>query len=177
MNGEVVKPDIDWAGLSPYIALLAGSVVVLMLGLLRPRFIRESLVPLLAIASFGAAIGLGIWQWGERIDLIEGALRLDELSISLLWIFCAAGITTVLLSWRHVAPREAAHGEYYALLLTASAGMMVLAGAENLVTVFLGYELVTRKRPNERFEIAVHTVGILFLLGVLALVTLRDVVG
>jgi regulator of sigma E protease len=43
--------------------------------------------------------------------------------------------------------------------------------------VFLGYELVTRKRPNERFEIAVHTVGILFLLGVLALVTLRDVVG
>ncbi len=43
--------------------------------------------------------------------------------------------------------------------------------------VFLGYELITRRRPNERFETAVHTVGILFLLGVLALVTLRDVVG
>jgi regulator of sigma E protease len=43
--------------------------------------------------------------------------------------------------------------------------------------VFLGYELVTRKRPNEHIEAAVHAVGLLFLLGVIALVTLRDVVG
>jgi regulator of sigma E protease len=43
--------------------------------------------------------------------------------------------------------------------------------------VFLGYELVTRKRPNERIEAVVHAVGLLFLLGVIALVTLRDVVG
>ncbi len=43
--------------------------------------------------------------------------------------------------------------------------------------VFLGYELVTRRRPNERFEAVVHTVGILFLLGILVLVTFRDIVG
>lgn len=42
---------------------------------------------------------------------------------------------------------------------------------------FLGYELVTRRRPNERIEAAVHTVGLLFLLGVLVLVTFRDVMG
>ncbi|MGB0679446.1 MAG: M50 family metallopeptidase [Polyangiales bacterium] len=43
--------------------------------------------------------------------------------------------------------------------------------------VFLGYELVTRQRANERFEAAVHFVGLLFLLGVLVLVTFRDVMG
>jgi len=43
--------------------------------------------------------------------------------------------------------------------------------------VFLGYEIITRRRPNERIEAAVHTVGLLFLLGVIALVTLRDVVS
>ncbi|MCW2991305.1 MAG: NADH-quinone oxidoreductase subunit, partial [Solirubrobacterales bacterium] len=63
--------------------------------------------------------------------------------IAMTWIFCVAGIGAVLLSWRHVAPREAAHGEYYALLLTAAAGMVILAGASNLVTVFLGYELLS----------------------------------
>jgi regulator of sigma E protease len=42
--------------------------------------------------------------------------------------------------------------------------------------VFLGYELITRRRPNERIEAAVHTVGLLFLLGVIALVTWRDIV-
>jgi regulator of sigma E protease len=43
--------------------------------------------------------------------------------------------------------------------------------------MFLGYELITRRRPNERIEAVVHTVGLLFLLGVIALVTLRDVVS
>ena len=49
----------------------------------------------------------------------------------------------MLLSWRAVAPREAGHGEYYALLLTVVAGMVVLAGATNLVTIFIGYELLS----------------------------------
>jgi regulator of sigma E protease len=43
--------------------------------------------------------------------------------------------------------------------------------------VFLTYEVITRKRPNERFEATVHALGLLFLLGVIALVTLRDVVS
>lgn len=41
--------------------------------------------------------------------------------------------------------------------------------------MFLGFEVVTRRRPNERFEAVVHTVGILLLLGVILLVTIRDV--
>jgi regulator of sigma E protease len=41
--------------------------------------------------------------------------------------------------------------------------------------VFLGYEAVTRKAPNAHFEAMVHTVGILFLLTVLVLVTYRDI--
>lgn len=43
--------------------------------------------------------------------------------------------------------------------------------------VFLGYEIITRRRPNEKIEAAVHTVGLLFLIGVIALVTLRDMVS
>ena len=89
------------------------------------------------------AIALSIEQWGERKDLIAGALRLDELTLILTILFCVAGIATVLLSWRHVAPREAAHGEYYALLLTSIAGMIVLVAAQNLVSVFLGLELLS----------------------------------
>ena len=43
--------------------------------------------------------------------------------------------------------------------------------------VFLCYELITRRRPNARVEAAVHTVGILFLLSVLVLVTFRDILS
>jgi NADH-quinone oxidoreductase subunit N len=136
-------PHIDWAGLSPLLALLGTATLVLLVGLLRPRVVREVLVPLLAFAGFGAAIGLGIWQYGEQKDLISAALRLDDLTTVLSFVFCTGGAAAVLLSWRAVAPREAAHGEYYALLLTSTGGMWVLVAAQNLVTLFLGLELLS----------------------------------
>jgi NADH-quinone oxidoreductase subunit N len=136
-------PHIDWAGLSPLVALLGAATLVLLIGLLRPRAVREILVPLLAFAGFAAAIGLGIWQYGEQKDLVAGALRLDDLTIVLSFVFSAGGAAAVLLSWRAVAPREAAHGEYFALMLTSAAGMWVLVAAQNLVTLFLGLELLS----------------------------------
>jgi regulator of sigma E protease len=43
--------------------------------------------------------------------------------------------------------------------------------------IFLGYEAITRRRANEQFEMAVHAFGIVFLLGVMILVTYRDIFG
>jgi NADH-quinone oxidoreductase subunit N len=148
MLAAVTKPTIDWAGVSPLLALLGGSLVVLLAGLLRGRFIREQLVPVLTIVAFGATIGLGIWQWGDAKDLFvakgsQGALRSDDLTLMITFIIAVAGIATTLLSWRAMAPREAAHGEYFALLLTSAAGMVILAAAQNLISVFLGLELLS----------------------------------
>jgi NADH-quinone oxidoreductase subunit N len=140
---KIAGPHIDWAGLSPLVAVLGGALVALMLGLLRSRAVRETAVPALSALSLLIAAALSIWQWGERSDLVAGALRLDELTLSLTIVFCVAGIAAIVLSWRHVAPREAAHGEYHALLLTSIAGMIVLVAAQNLVSVFLGLELLS----------------------------------
>jgi NADH-quinone oxidoreductase subunit N len=142
-QAKVQGPTIDWAGLSPLLALLGGATFVLMLGLMRSRIVREFFVPLLALASFLAAIGLGIWQLGERSDLISGAMRLDELTVLMTFVFSAGGAGAVLLSWRSVAVREASHGEFYALMLTSTAGMFVLVAAQNLITLFLGLELLS----------------------------------
>jgi NADH-quinone oxidoreductase subunit N len=136
-------PYVDVAGLSPLIALSGGGIVVLLAGLLRPRFVREQLVPLLALVALGAALGLTIWQWGEEKSIISGALRVDDLALSLTGVFVAAAAFAVVLSWRALAPREAAHGEYYAMLLTSAAGMSVLVQAQNIVTLFLGLELLS----------------------------------
>jgi NADH-quinone oxidoreductase subunit N len=136
-------PHIDWAGLSPLVALLGGATVVLLVGLLRPRFIREHVVPALALLTTLTTAGLTIWQLDERKSLVSGALALDGLSTTLTLIFAAAGAATVVLSWRAVAPRESAHGEYYSLVLTSLAGMVVLAWAQNTVSLFLGLELLS----------------------------------
>ena len=49
----------------------------------------------------------------------------------------------MLLAWRSLAAREAAHGECHALLLTSIGGMSLLAAAQNTVALFLGLELLS----------------------------------
>jgi regulator of sigma E protease len=86
------------------------------------------------------------------------------------------GMGKMLADSIQVAPQE-----YIWLLMQLS----VALGLFNLLPVpaldggrlaFLAYEVVTRRRANEKVEAAVHTVGLLFLLGVLALVMVRDVI-
>ncbi len=75
---------------------------------------------------------------------MSGALRIDDLSLMLNLILdrrrprCA-----VLLAWRSHAAREAAHGEFLALLLTSVGGMSLLAAAQNTVALFVGLELLS----------------------------------
>jgi NADH-quinone oxidoreductase subunit N len=136
-------PHIDFAALSPIIALAAGACVVLLAGLLRSRFVREQLVAFLALVAMGAAAGLTIWQWHTHEPIVSAALSIDDLALMANLILLAGGALTVMLSWRAVAPREAAHGEYYALILTALAGMVTLASAQNIIVVFVGIELLS----------------------------------
>ena len=55
--------------------------------------------------------------------------------------------------------------------------LLPLPGLDGGKLIFLAYELVTRRRADERVESIVHGVGLLMLVGVIALVTLRDVAG
>jgi len=136
-------PHVDFAGLSPLIALLGGAVIVLMVGLLGSRWIRAQLVPLLSLVALGAALGLTIWQWNAEKSIVSGALRVDDLSLALNLILIGGGACTVLLAWRSLAAQEAAHGEFHALLLTSIGGMSLLASAQNTVALFVGLELLS----------------------------------
>jgi NADH-quinone oxidoreductase subunit N len=141
----VKAPVIDYKGISPLFATLGGSVIVLMVALFRGHFVQRVLVPLLTVGALGAAIGLTIWNWhsGDSRPIVEGALAIDPLALGLSLLFYIAGIATVAFSWRSVAMRESGSGEFFALLLGSIAGMSVLAAAENLVTLFVGIELLS----------------------------------
>jgi NADH-quinone oxidoreductase subunit N len=136
-------PHVDFAALSPLIALFGGAIVVLLVGLLGRQWIREQLVPALALVALGAALGLTIWRWNTPESVVSGALRVDRLSLTLNLILGVGGIATVLLAWRSLAAKEAAHGELHAMLLTTIGGMALLAAAQNTVALFLGLELLS----------------------------------
>jgi NADH-quinone oxidoreductase subunit N len=142
---KVEGPEIDYEGLSPLFALGGGAVIVLMVSLFRGAFVQRVLVPALTLAALGAALGLTIWQWetGDLDPIVENALAVDTLALGSGLLLYAAAILVVVLSLRAEAVRVAGAGEYFALLLSSVAGMVVLAAAENLVTLFVGLELLS----------------------------------
>ncbi len=133
-------PDIDYAGVSPIIALTAGICVVLLAGVFERT---KAAVPLLTLTTLGAAAGLFIWQWGEQKDLVAGALRLDELAVAVALIAIFAAAVTVLLSIREPAVEQAGSGEYHTLLLGSVLGMSLLAEAQNLISFFVAIETLS----------------------------------
>lgn len=139
----MAHPHVDFAGLSPLIALLGGAAIVLLLGLARSAVTREHGVPLLSLATLGASLGLSIWQLHQHKSIVAAALRIDDLALVLNIILVAGAAATVLLAWRGLAARETAHGEFHALLLTSVGGMTLLVSAQNTVAVFVGLELLS----------------------------------
>jgi NADH-quinone oxidoreductase subunit N len=134
------EPNIDYAGISPIIALTVGLCIVLLSGVFKP-FRRSA--PLLTLVTLGAAAGLLIWQWNDPQSLITGALRLDDLAISISLIAILTAAFCVLLSLRERATEEVGSGEYHALLLGSVLGMVLLAQSTNLVTFFVALETLS----------------------------------
>jgi NADH-quinone oxidoreductase subunit N len=133
-------PHIDYAGLSPVLALTVGACVVLLTAVFKP--LRRT-APALTIVTLATTAGLLIWQWNEATDLVSGALRLDDLAISISLIAVASAAFAVLFSIREPATKEAGSGEYHALLLGSVLGMVLLAEAQNLVTFFVAIETLS----------------------------------
>jgi NADH-quinone oxidoreductase subunit N len=134
-------PHIDYAGLSPVIALTAGLCIVLLLGLI-PRLGRFAMA-YLTVAVLAVTAGLAIWQWDQNQDLVAGALRLDAFGLAATLIVCFAAVIAVLLSIREPAADEAGHGAFYSLLLGSVLGMTLIAQAQNLIAFFVALELLS----------------------------------
>ena len=133
-------PSVDWLALAPTIALLAGAGVALLSALL-PRWMRKVVAGVAAFAGFIVAAVLAIIVFNESPTpevLLEGTMVRDQLAAMAQVILGVTGAVVVLASWGE--RRRENHAEYYALLATAGAGMVFFAGAENLMTLFLGLE-------------------------------------
>ena len=74
LAAQAKAPEIDWAALSPVVALTVGACLVLLLGLARARFVRTRAVPALALITLGVdrrAVDLAVER--ERLDHRERA--------------------------------------------------------------------------------------------------------
>ncbi len=135
--------DINFSLVAPLIALAAGALVVLVFDLVLPA---RAAVGWWYAASLGAIALSGYYTWslwpqvagGGTLSAYAGAFVADRFSLVMNAILLGTALFTVLLS---SARSEEDMSGYLALILWAAMGMMVLAGAGNLMTVFLGLEI------------------------------------
>jgi NADH-quinone oxidoreductase subunit N len=142
-TAHIKGPHIDWAALSPIVVLAVGALVVLLVGLASQAEIRTRVVPALSLLTLAGAIGTEIWRFPHAQTIVAGALRIDDLALIVDLVCAVSAVAAVVLSLRAEAPHESGHGEFHALLLFSVMGMAVLISAQDIITLFLGLELLS----------------------------------
>jgi len=140
-------PRIDWFGLSPLLVLLGGGMFLLVAAALTPRWPKGLYASFSATVS-GAAIAMSMVLWhrvsttGPR-TLIGDTLSLDHFTLFITIVICVAVLLVSLVTDDYLRRENLDGPEVYGLYLMAAIGGVVMAGANDLIVLFLGLEVLS----------------------------------
>ena len=142
-----VRPHLDWHALAPELTLLGVGALLTCFDIAlaeRGRAITSALaglgllgvlVPILTLAIAGVA--------SEPRVMFDGAYVVDGYSLVLKALFVVSGYVVVLLSMNYVAEGDYWENEYYGLMLASLLGMVIMASARDLISIFVALELLS----------------------------------
>jgi NADH-quinone oxidoreductase subunit N len=127
----------DIGAIIPELELAVFGMFLLIFDLLIKEKRRLGLI---ALAGIGISAFFLFRLRGIEFAAYGGALVLDGFSIFFKLIFLIAAALSIAISLKYLDIERENHGEYYALILFATMGMMFMAGAVDLVTLYIGLE-------------------------------------
>ena len=128
--------------LLPHLTVLLTALVILMLDLfltVRSRYLNE----VVGIVGLLLAFVFTLLQAGAPRDVFMHMARVDDLGVFFNATFLLIAVLTFLMSASYVRREGMSPGEYYALILFATTGFMLVASAADLVIVFLAIETLS----------------------------------
>ncbi len=143
--GEWVAPTLDYHALAPEIVLAAGIFAVLSIDLfLGPerRWVASALSGFVLLGAFVPVVTLAVIGDDTR-SMFDGRYVIDEYALILKALFLLAGYLVILLSSDEIERGRYYQGEYYVLLLTSVLGMVMMASARDLISIFVALELLS----------------------------------
>lgn len=134
--------DLDRLG--PELVVLVTAGLIILLDLVVPRR-REKWLAGVALAGLaGAAVWLVTLILREReASFYSDSMALDNFSIFFMFLFIGVSGAVIVSSLDYIERFGSHKGEFFALTLIATAGMMLLSGARDLVTIFVALELTS----------------------------------
>ena len=134
--------QVDFYVLLPLILLVAWACVLLLVDLFIPKQ-RKWLTALLAALGLALTLGFTLSQLGLENTGFKGMVVVDGFSVFVNALLLLSGLLGVALAYGYVKRMGIERGEYYTLMLFSISGMMLMAQAADLITVFLALELLS----------------------------------
>ena len=131
--------NIPFPNLSPLMPEIIVSSAAILLLVLDLVFKNKGVLALVGVIAAAATLYVLPASYGETFG---GMFISDSYSMYFKVIFLINFVLTVLISLKYIQRQKAEYGEYYGLLLFATAGMMIMASARDFIVLYLGLELM-----------------------------------
>jgi len=133
-------PIQDLYRIAPEIVLCGFGMLVMLLAPVVPKG-RHGLLAGISVAGAALALVSTFFPATHVGVAYSGLIRADAFSLFVHWIVCGAAFLAILGSIGYLQRDDLDPAEFCALVLFATAGMGVMAGAHELLTAFIGLEM------------------------------------
>jgi NADH-quinone oxidoreductase subunit N len=137
--------DLVW--LVPMIILMSTGILLVLAEAFFLGRDRAALAGLTVAGSVAAMISAILLyrqlEDGQTVRILGDMLVADRMSYVLTALFSGIAAVTALITPGHQREHQWENGEYFGVMLLAVSGMVMLAQAANLVTIFLGIETMS----------------------------------
>ncbi len=189
----------NFALLPALVLAVFGCAILLIEFLVKNKKTVVLSLSLAGLAATGWALLLQTQEIGggtDKLTAFHGAISIDGFSLFFNWIFLLSSAVVILISYKFLEIEDEHHAEYYGLILLAQCGMYFLATGTELVTIFVGLELMAicfyvlvgflrrERRSNEAamkyfllgvFSSAILAYGFSLLFGIASSTRLSDI--
>jgi NADH-quinone oxidoreductase subunit N len=135
----------DVSQIAPIATMVGFLLFAIVTDLVLPKHRRGGAVAMVAVVGFSFALAAAGYRWiyGQGGSAYHEFATGDNFALFFEILFAILGILTVALSHSYLRKRAMVEAEFHILIMASVIGMMVLASATSLVTVFLGLELLS----------------------------------
>jgi NADH-quinone oxidoreductase subunit N len=141
----IAMPAVNFAAIMPETILSLAAMVLLLVNVFVPAE-KKAYLGYLSLVGIIVALITAVNGWNAPLELqsaFSGAVLQDKFSLFFKGIFLISAALSILITDQYMDREGCNHGELYPLILLATAGMMLMASGTELMTIFLGLEVLS----------------------------------
>jgi NADH-quinone oxidoreductase subunit N len=138
----ITIPAVNMTPILPEIFLSVLAMALLLINVFVPSSQKSYLGYISFVGVVVAAILVGT-GWGAPVESFSGSVVQDNFATFFKMIFLLSAGLAILISDQYMEREGCNHGELYPLILFTVVGMMLMAAGTDLMTIFLGLEVMS----------------------------------